>query len=197
MIMTENNNNNLKFQTQTLGTNMSSKSTALSAQPVIHRPCSATMGKFHDSVNYSLCVGGSNANKTNLNTSKSSSKHLEAQEQMDSKAKAREKYKYMIRTKTYVDESLFASSNPVQQKRGETPIEFYSSPSSHHLSHSQMSQITPLIHNAPVVSARIGSARGVDMAQVNELINNNNNPNSQDNRNLASASKTRSKPWKP
>jgi hypothetical protein len=145
------------------------------------------MGKFHDSVNYSLCVGGSN-----LNTSKQSSTKHHDEEQMDARAKAKEKFKYMTRTKTYVDESLFGSSNPIQQKRGDTPKEFFSSSDNHHLSHSQMSQITPLIHNIPIVTARQNSARGVaDMAQVNDLIN-----NSQDTRNLSS-SKTRSKPWKP
>ena len=185
MMMTDEN----RFQTRVLSSNKTVKQTTPSAQPVIHRPCSATMSKFHDSVNYSLCVGG--GNNANSNTSKLSSKHQD-EEQMDAKAKAREKFKYMTRTKTYVDESLFGSSNPTQQKRGETPKEFFHSSNNHHLSHLEMSQITPLIHNVPIVTARPNSAKGVDMAQVNELIN-----NSQDTRNLGSAKAARSKPWKP
>ena len=162
-----------KFETRTLDNKNNNM-----MQPVVHRPCSATLGKFHDSVNYSFVVeGGSNK----LNSSKT-----QQQLNLDAKANAREKYKYMTRTKTYVDESLFGGATSNQHLKHE-----YSN-SSHHLSHSQMSHISPLIHNAPIQSARPQTGR-VEMSHINELINNNNLITND----ARQSAKARAKPWKP
>ena len=65
-------------------------------QPIKHEPCSSTLAKFHDSVNFSV-LGDAHATRQ-------SPRHpiLEA----------KEKYKYMPRQKSYCDESLFASNTP-------------------------------------------------------------------------------------
>lgn len=70
---------------------------ARSAQQAIkHEPCSSTLAKFHDSVNYSVVA--------DTHSTRQSPRHpiLEA----------KEKYKYMSRQKSYCDESLFASNTP-------------------------------------------------------------------------------------
>lgn len=131
----------------------------ISAQPVLHKPCSATLSKFHDSVNYSFIVGG-----TKLNTSSKNTSFVDSEYEM--RKQIRDKYKYMTRTKTYVDESLFGTPNA--QLIRETPREFYTPPTSKHLSHSQMSNIAPLIHSSPF-NTPLSATRSEQ--QVNQNVN--------------------------
>lgn len=66
--------------------------------PIKHEPCSSTLAKFHDGVNFSLLEPHSN---------KRTVQHPVLE--------AKEKFKYMSRHKSYCDESLFASNTPRAQ----------------------------------------------------------------------------------
>lgn len=99
------------------------------AKPITHEACSSTLGKFHDSVNFSLCLN---------NTSRH---HVESHHPIQ---EAKNKYKYMVRQKSFCDESLFGSQSSRQ--------------TGHHLSHNLMSNLAPLIVNPPIRS-QLNSAR--------------------------------------
>ena len=116
--------------------------------PVKHEPCSSTLGKFHDSVNHSLMLDSSFVKKSprpNVN-----------HPVLD----AKEKYKYMTRTKSYVDESLFGSFTPRQNRQD---INQYLG---NHLTHDLMSNMAPLIHTPGL--SRPSSARSVIDSQNTE-----------------------------
>lgn len=64
--------------------------------PIKHEPCSSTLAKFHDGVNFSLYL----------------EPHSKPQTPRHPILEAKEKYKYMTKQKSFVDESLFASNTP-------------------------------------------------------------------------------------
>lgn len=97
-------------------------------RPAQHEPCSSTLGKFHDSVNYSL-QGESVATK------KQSLQPIN-----HPIMEAKQKYKYMTNQKSYVDESLFGDSSHRQNVLV----------TNNHLTHNLMSNMTPLIHNTSI-----------------------------------------------
>ena len=117
---------------------------ASDAQPVIHKPCSLTLGKFHDSVNHSLTI------HKDFNDNQQSSNQRNYQI-----FKAKDKYKYMLRLKTYVDETLFETGS--KKYKHDFPNDFNVAPSANHLSHALMSNITS-IHSpspkTPIVTSR-------------------------------------------
>lgn len=91
----------------------SNSASSASARPVLHQPCSSTLGKFHDAVNFSLLNESSSSASSPLstramppqithrsNTPRSNHPVLEA----------KQKYKYMAKQKSYVDESLFGGN---------------------------------------------------------------------------------------
>jgi len=59
--------------------------------PIKHEPCSSTLAKFHEGVNYSLLLES----------------HHKPPTPRHPILDAKEKYKYMSRQKSFVDESLF------------------------------------------------------------------------------------------
>jgi hypothetical protein len=150
---------------------------SIAAQPVLHRPCSATLSKFHDSVNFSL--------QGNNPLYMHSKNH---QNENDIRTRARNEYKYMLKKKTYVDETLFASHNPKVIKQ----IQF-DQQDPKHLTHLQMSNMTPLIHNPPPArpigsySSRPSSARAKQ--DINKTVDIENSS--------ANLTQMRTKPWKP
>ena len=106
-----------------------------SAKPVKHEPCSSTLGKFHDSVNYSLNSSGLASSRRNQSAKLNEHHPI---------VEARQKYKYMENQKSYVDESLFGSAT----HRSNTNNDSYNI--RNHLSHNLMSNMAPLIHNPPL-----------------------------------------------
>lgn len=66
--------------------------------PIKHEPCSSTLAKFHDGVNFSLLEPPTN---------KRTIQHPVIE--------AKQKFKYMSRQKSFCDESLFASNTPRAQ----------------------------------------------------------------------------------
>lgn len=124
----------------------SQRSQSAKHRPVIHEPCSSTLGKFHDGVNYSLINEPSV--KRGSNTPRSNHPILEA----------KQKYKYMTNQKSYVDESLFGSCTPRHgyeangnMTNRETDIYQYTN---NHLTHDLMSNLAPLQIHAPLRSNR-------------------------------------------
>ena len=163
---------------------LSAKSRSQSARnrPVIHEPCSSTLGKFHDGVNYSLI---SDTSKRGSNTPRSNHPVLEA----------KQKFKYMVNQKSYVDESLFGGNTSRQGYHnfgnmfGKEPDIYQRS--NNHLTHELMSNLAPLQIHAPLRtdrsnlnSARIDSARYKPDTDLKENINN-------------ARQKPDTKPWRP
>ncbi|CAF0755319.1 unnamed protein product [Brachionus calyciflorus] len=133
----------------------SNRSQSAQSRPVIHEPCSSTLGKFHDGVNYSLI--NDPITKRGSNTPRSNHPVLEA----------KRKYKYMTNQKSYVDESLFGSSTSrngyYEQNYGnifEKQPDIYQY-SRNHLTHDLMSNLAPLQIHAPLRTNRsnLNSAR--------------------------------------
>lgn len=140
-------------------------------EPVLHKPCSATLGKFHDSVNYSLA---------GVNLSALTKPQVDENDQM---AKARNKYKYMLQKKTYVDESLFGSSRETERRQ---QLNTTTDPL-RHLTHYQMSNVTPLMVNPPIFSRPMS---GRCQQEAPETMQNRQDTQQQIHIN-------RPKPWKP
>lgn len=135
----------------------SNRSQSARNRPVIHEPCSSTLGKFHDGVNYSLI---NETSRRGANTPRSNHPVLEA----------KQKYKYMVNQKSFVDETLFGGNTSRQGYQnfgnmfGKEPDIYQRS--SNHLTHELMSNLAPLQIHAPLRtdrsnlnSARIDSAR--------------------------------------
>lgn len=167
---------NLTFSTRT-HQETPKPNVSIAAQPVLHRPCSATLSKFHDSVNFSL--QGYNPLCTHPKS---------YQNENDVRTRARNDYKYMLKKKTFVDETLFTSHNPKVVKQTKFELQ-----DPKHLTHLQMSNMTPLIYNPPPPrpisssSSRPPSARPTqDMNQTTDL-----------RRSSANSTQMRPKPWKP
>lgn len=118
--------NNTTNQTRPLSSNTTNNNkkrsnSASSARPVLHQPCSSTLGKFHDAVNFSLL--NETLSTTSRNASATSGRGSPARQPLASHRSAstssntprsdhpvlvaKQKYKYMIKQKSYVDESLF------------------------------------------------------------------------------------------
>lgn len=136
-------------------------------RPAQHEPCSSTLGKFHDSVNYSL-QGESVATK------KQSNHHIN-----HPIIEAKQKFKYMTQTKSYVDESLFGDSTHRQN--------ILSSNSNHHLTHNLMSNMAPLIHNTSLIRPSSATPR-VNQEKVEQITNTINK---------TAEIKNSNRPWKP
>lgn len=145
----------ISARAMTLKTN---RSQSASNRPVVHEPCSSTLGKFHDGVNYSLV--NDKTSRRGANTPRSNHPILEA----------KQKYKYMVTKKSFIDESLFGNSTPrfSYQNYGDVyqkDIDVFQF-SKNHLTHDLMSNLAPLQIHAPLPSnrsnldsARINSAR--------------------------------------
>ena len=118
-------------------------------RPAQHEPCSSTLGKFHDSVNYSL-------QGESIATKKHSNQHIN-----HPIIEAKQKFKYMTHQKSFVDESLFGDSNHRQN--------IFSSNSNHHLTHNLMSNMTPLIHNTSLIRPTSATPR-VNQEKIEQLI---------------------------
>ncbi len=138
-----------------------------SAQAVNHEPCSSTLGKFHDSVNYTL-------NGESLATKKQS--HYPKNHPI---IEAKQKFKYMTNPKSYVDESLFGDST---HRRNSLTT------NNTHLTHNFMSNMTPLIHNT---SMRGESASARTPRIIQQTLDLNESPNK------IVESKNLVRPWKP
>ncbi|RMZ93101.1 hypothetical protein BpHYR1_021257 [Brachionus plicatilis] len=123
-------------------------------RPVVHEPCSSTLGKFHDGVNYSLV--NENTSRRGSNTPRSNHPVLEA----------KQKYKYMVTKKSFIDESLFGNTTPRYSYQNYGDM-FQKEPdifqfSKNHLTHDLMSNLTPLQIHAPMPSSR----RNLDSART-------------------------------
>ena len=102
-----------------------------------HEPCSATLNKFHDSINNSF-------------EEKRTDRSHATQGQMHPIIQAKQKFKYMTRERTYVDESLFGPSKNDESVR--RPYNgFEERYASSHLTHQLMSNMT-LMHSTPLSS---------------------------------------------
>jgi hypothetical protein len=141
--------------------------------PIKHEPCSSTLGKFHDAVNFSLVLD-------HHNTTATSRKEEPAHPIMA----AKNKYKYMVRQKSFIDESLFGNTSarqrpPISNRYG----------LGDHLSHDLMSNLAPLIVNPPIRS--INSARSDTSNNLSLKPRNNEDK-------ITKLDKTiTSKPWRP
>lgn len=144
--------------------------------PIKHEPCSSTLGKFHDSVNFSLC----------LDTTRSKSHH-QPEEPTHRVIEAKNKYKYMVRQKSFVDESLFGSTSA--RRPASSDLNRYSNGGTH-LTHDLMSNLAPFIVNPPIRS-QLNSARSVtnELNKIDQTI-------TKETRDTNSA-KRPIKPWKP
>ncbi len=71
--------------------------------PIKHEPCSSTLSKFHEGVNYSLLLDS----------------HQKPPTPRHPILDAKEKYKYMSRQKSYVDESLFGPPSSARLRENE------------------------------------------------------------------------------
>lgn len=140
-------------------------------EPVLHRPCSATLGKFHDSVNFSLA---------GVNLSALTKPVIDVNDQ---RAQARHKYKYMLQKKTFVDETLFGSSRETERRQQSNTT----TDPLRHLTHYQMSNVTPLILNPPLFSRPMSSRH---LQEAPETVENRQDTQQQMQIN-------RPKPWKP
>lgn len=119
-----------------LKTRPASAGRARGAAPIQHEPCSSTLAKFHDGVNFSLMEprGGRQSPRHPI-------------------LEAKEKYKYMSRQKSFCDESLFASNTPRQSNRHDNRY------IGNHITHEYMSNQGPMTFNAPIRTNRPDSAR--------------------------------------
>lgn len=152
-------------------------------KPVVHEPCSSTLGKFHDGVNYSLVNG--NSSRRGSNTPRSNHPIIEA----------KQKFRYMVTKKSFIDESLFGNSTPRYAYQSYGDI-FQKEPdifqfSRNHLTHDLMSNLTPLQIHAPLSSnrnnldsSRVNSARPRTDSELKENVE-------------YLKSKPPKKPWKP
>ena len=120
-------------------------------KPIKPEPCSQTLGKFHDAVNFSLLI----------------EPHGDKKHVRHPIIDAKEKYKYMSRQKSYVDESLFGSCTP--RSRNEMPTQL-----NNHLTHDYMSNNAPLMFNVRSARSDLGSARS-HTSQTNMPQNDLNN----------------------
>jgi hypothetical protein len=137
-------------------------------RPAQHEPCSSTLGKFHDSVNYSL-QGESIATKKQS--------HNQIHHPI---IEAKQKFKYMTNKKSYVDETLFGDTTHRQN--------ILLSNSNHHLSHNLMSNMTPLIHNTSLIRPSSATPR-INLEKSEQATSTSNNK--------VVESKNLNKPWKP
>lgn len=155
-------------------------------QPIKHEPCSSTLGKFHDSVNFSLV----------LDTTRSRAHHPPPIESPHPLIEAKNKYKYMVRQKSYVDESLFGntSARSLTNRRGSfgnggnVPSPKLNQYLNNHLTHDLMSNLAPLIVNPPIRS-QLNSARSVT-SEINKIDSTTSTKNDL-------TSRKPIKPWKP
>ena len=138
------------------------------SQAVNHEPCSSTLGKFHDSVNYSLIGESVSAKKQS---------HYPKTHPI---IEAKNKFKYMTQQKSYVDESLFGDSTHRRNSMSNT----------NHLTHNLMSNMTPLIHNTSM--NRGGeSSRAATPRVIQQTFELNESPGK------ISETKSLVRPWRP
>ncbi len=145
------------------------------AQPVIHKPCSLTLGKFHDSVNHSLTIH----KDFNDNHKRSNQRNYQM-------FNAKDKYKYMLRLKTYVDETLFETGS--KKYKHDFPNDFNIAPSANQLSHALMANITSIHSPSPKTS--IVTSRSEQQSTSNITAQRSQSAN---NRHI----KSTTKPWMP
>lgn len=136
---------------------------------VVHEPCSSTLGKFHDAVNYTLVNGSSSRRRSN--TPRSNHPIIEA----------KQKFRYMVTKKSFIDESLFGNTTPRYSYQNYGDV-FQKEPdifqfSRNHLTHDLMSNLAPLQIHAPLSSyrnnldsSRINSARPRTDSQLKENV---------------------------
>jgi hypothetical protein len=146
---------------------------ARGARPVLHEPCSSTLGKFHDGVNYSMLNDSSAVYRRGSNTPRSNHPILEA----------KQKFKYMTKQKSFVDESLFGGNTTSRMHmptNGDT--DFYQS-SGNHVSHDIMSNMAPLqiraglqSNRSNLNSARADSARSIKQDELSKRTKENSTP---------------------
>lgn len=173
-----------------LSAKSTNRSNSARARPVIHEPCSSTLGKFHDSVNYSLV--GETTSRRGSNTPRSNHPILEA----------KQKYKYMAKQKSFVDESLFggnSTSRGFYPSSDNTPDIYQYSKT--HVTHDIMSNVAPLqirvgLHSSRsgAGSARVDSARSNKPDDSSKLTKENNTPNDVP---TATYQINKPKPWRP
>lgn len=159
------------------------RSHSAKSRPVIHEPCSSTLAKFHDGVNYSLI--NDPTTKRGSNTPRSNHPVLEA----------KQKFKYMTKTKSYVDETLFggSSSRPGsgyygQMTSRETDIYQHTR---NHLTHDLMSNLAPLQIRPPLKTNR----NDLNSARPESALANKEKENSSISNQVKA--KPEPKPWKP
>ena len=139
-------------------------------RPVLHEPCSSTLAKYHDSINQSLThepITPSNVRPDSAKYRSSSTHNLSAATASNQTLsqhrilEAKQKYRYMVKTKTFVDESLFgpttsrpSSANQWNAADLSSRNNYGAASNSNHLTHQLMSNMAPLIHTPPVRSGQ-------------------------------------------
>ena len=107
----------------TSSTSMKKRSNSASgtsgARPVLHQPCSSTLGKFHDAVNFSLLNNELSLTSRAITSTPPPplASHRSNTPRSDHPVLvAKQKYKYMTKQKSFVDESLFGGGPSVTNR---------------------------------------------------------------------------------